>query len=173
MTTSLRDLQTRGLPGIRQRHARLPQPQERGSAYPTDGGHRSLICEWRAFCSSFRIMPFGPRKLSAVALIVAVVAAASSTLIAQAVQPEACVMSHHECDHTARITDCCCIASDASHPGGPIESRVQLAVDLSPHPIALPAGTFADTSRTSLQLHTSPPPASPPDFTTRSAPLLI
>lgn len=172
ITTSLPDLRTRGLTGIRQRHQRMAQAQGRGSVYPADEGRCSLI-GWRAFCSSFRIMPFRPRKLSAFALIVAVVAAASSILIAQAAQPEACVMTPHDCADTPKVADCCCHFSDATHQGGPIESRVQLAVDLSPHPVALPAGAFADTSASSLHVQIPPPSSSPSDFTTRSAPLLI
>jgi hypothetical protein len=112
-------------------------------------------------------------RLSALVLIVALVGATSSTLIAQAAQPDACVMTHHECDQTTKVTDCCCHASDATHQGGPIESRVQLAVDLSPHPVALARGTFEDTARNSVQLHTPPPSVSPPDPASRFAPLLI
>jgi hypothetical protein len=114
------------------------------------------------------------RKLSAIVLIAAVVTTTGATLIAQGAQHEACATNHHECDDTARIAQCCCgHASDASNQGGPVESRVQLTVDLSPLPVALAAGTFADTSGTSFQVHTSPPSVSPPDLATRFAPLLI
>ena len=171
--TSLSVLGIPGLPGIRQTGRSSPQSKGSRPVYRTTGSRRRLIGVWLGLCSSPCIVQFRSRRSSAIALIVALVAAASSTLIAQATQPEACVMTHHECDHTARIADCCCLASDASHPAGPIESRVQVVVDLSPHPVALPTGTFADTSRTSLQIHISPPSVSPPDFTTRSAPLLI
>lgn len=157
MMTSLSALRTLRLPGIRQSAA----------------GARHLLGVWRSLCSSTSIVQSRSRRLSAIAMIAALVTAASSTLIAQATRPEACVMTHHECDHTARITDCCCLASDASHSGGPIESRVQLPVDLSTHPVALPAGTFADMSRSSLQIHVPPLSVSLQDFTTRSAPLLI
>jgi hypothetical protein len=113
-------------------------------------------------------------KLAAIALIIAVVTATGSTLIAEGAQREACAMKHHECNNTARITPCCCgHASDASHQGGPVESRVQLTVDLSPLPVALAAGTFADPFGTSVRIDTSPPPVSLPDFATRFAPLLI
>jgi hypothetical protein len=111
-------------------------------------------------------------KLSAIALIVAVVSATGSTLIAQSAR--ACGMKHPECHHTATIIPCCCDhASDAANQGGPVESRIRLTVHLSPLPTALAAGTFADTSETSIQIHTSPTPACPPGLATRFVPLLL
>jgi len=111
------------------------------------------------------------RKLSAIALIAAVVTTMGASLIAA--QHEACATKHHACDDTARIAQCCCgHASDASDQSGPVESRVQLTADPSPLPIALTAGTFADAG-TSLQVHTSPPSVCPPDLPTRFATLLI
>ena len=82
-------------------------------------------------------------------------------------------MDHHECEHSVRAAQFCCHASDASHQGGPAESRVQLTVDLSPHPAALAAGTFADISGTSLKTHGPPPSFSLTGLATRFAPLLI
>jgi hypothetical protein len=162
------------MPGIRQRSRCMPMSQRRRPVHPRNIGWVRLVrATWPGLCASTSIVLARSRKPSAIALILALAAAASSTLIAQISEPEACVMTHHECDDTAKIADCCCHASDATHQGGPIESRVQLAVDLSPHPVTLPAGTFAETSRTGQQIHTSPPPASPPDFATRFAPLLI
>ena len=132
------------------------------------------LVPWRGLCASIGMVLLRSGKLWAIAVMVAILAATSSTLIAECAQPEACPMQHHECDHTARITDCCCgHASDASHQGGPIESRVQLTVDLSTLPVALAVGAFADTSGTSLRFHASPPSISAPDFATRFAPLLI
>ena len=111
------------------------------------------------------------RMLAPVALVVAVVAAAGSTLIAQSAR--ACEMKHHECHHTATITPCCCDhANDAANQGGPVESKIQLMVDLSALPLAL-AAVFVDTSGTSLRIHTSQPPAFPADLATRFAPLLV
>ena len=160
------------MPGIRQSSGGAPASPPRPPSPPVF--FRLVRATWRGLCASIGIVLSRSRKLSAIALIVALLAATSSTLIAECAQPDACAMTHHECDHTARITECCCgHASDASHQGGPIESRVQLTVDLSPLPVALAAGTFADTSGTSFQVHTSPPSVSPPDFATRFAPLLI
>lgn len=171
--TSLQALGALGLPGIRHRGRCMRKSQGRRSLYRAEVSRRRLVGAWRGFCSMTCIVLSRPGRLSALVLLVALITAASSTLIVQGAQPEACVMTHHECDQTARVTDCCCLAGDASHQGGPIESRVQLAVDLSPHPVGLLAGTFADTTRNSLQIQTLPPSVSPPDFTTRSAPLLV
>jgi len=111
------------------------------------------------------------RKLAVMALIVAVVAAAGSTLIAQSAR--ACAMVHHECQHTTTITPCCGgHANDAANQGGPVESKIQLTVDLSALPLAL-TGVFVDTSGTILRIHTSQPSAFPSDLATRFAPLLI
>ena len=173
MRRDLQALEAVELPEIRQPRLRTSESVGRSSGYPAACCRHRLIEMRRALCSFIYTVTPRSERLSMIALIAALVAAASSTLIVQATQPAACVMTHHECDHTARITDCCCLANDASPQGGPIESRVQLAVDLSPHPVALPAGAFADTSGSSLHVHIPPPSASPSDFTTRSAPLLI
>jgi hypothetical protein len=112
------------------------------------------------------------RQLSAIVLIVAVVAAVGSPLIAESAHP--CEMTQHECHHTATIMPCCCDhASDTANQVGPVESKIQLTVDLSPLPIAQACGTIADTAGTNVQGHTSPPPACPPDLATRFAPLLV
>jgi hypothetical protein len=169
--TSLPILRTFGLPGIRQR---TPQSHGHSPVYLTDLGLLRLLGVWHGLCSSPCIVLSRTGKLSAIALIVAVVTTTGSTLIAQGAQHEACATKHHECDPTPRIVQCCCgHASDASSQGGPVESRVQLTAHLSPLPVALAAGTFADTSGMSLQVHTSPPSIYPPDLATRFAPLLI
>ena len=173
MMTSFPNLGTRDLPGIRQRRQSLPPLQMRGSVYPAKKEPRSLLGGWRALCSSFCIVPFRPRKLSAFALIVAVVAAASSTLIVQAAQPDVCVMTPHDCADTAKVADCCCHADDGSHQGGPIESRTQLTVTLAHHPVELAAGAFADASVARPQIHTSPASIPLTDLATRFAPLLV
>ena len=148
------------------------QAHGRGPVYPMDLGGLRLPGLWRGLCSFPGIVLSRPWKLSAIALVVTLVAATSSTLIAFGAQHEVCAM-HHECDQAPRITQCCCgHATDASQ-GGPVESRVQLTVDLSPLPVSLTAGIFADTSGTGLQTHTSPPSVFPPDLATRFAPLLI
>jgi hypothetical protein len=114
------------------------------------------------------------RKLSTLALIVALVSTLGANLVGWGTEHEVCATQHHECDDTARIAQCCCgHVSDASNLGGPVETRVRLTVDLSPLPVALPAGTFADATGTSLQIHTPPASRALPDFVTRFAPLLI
>lgn len=173
--TSLGTLSALGLvPGIRQFNCRLPLSHGHGPVHPTDSGRIPLVrATWRGLCASIGMVLSRSGKLSAIALIVAVLAATSSTLIAECAQPEVCPMQHHECDRTAWITDCCGHARDASHQGGPIESRVQLTVDLSTLALALAVGAFADIPGTSVRVHTSPPSVYPSDFATRFAPLLI
>ena len=171
--TSLPNLGTTGPPGIRQRGRRGPPSQGRSPACPTDWRGLRLFGEWLGLCSVHCIVLSRSGTLAAIALIAALVTATGSTLIVECAQREACAMEHHECDRTAKITQCCCHASDASRHGGPVESRVQLTVDLSPHPAALAAGTFADISEASLKTHPSPPSVSRPDLATRFAPLLI
>lgn len=113
-----------------------------------------------------------PVTLSAIALIVAVVTMSSSTLLAQGAQ--ACALKRHACHHAVRSAACCSDhANDAGNQVGPVESRIQLRVALSQLPPALAGGMFADSSRTGLRIRTTPPSVSPPDFTTRFAPLLI
>ena len=132
-----------------------------------------LLGAWRGPCSSTCIVLSGLAKLRLVALIVALVTAAISPLIAECAQPDACPMQHHACDQTARIADCCCSYSNyASHPGGPVESRVQLAVSLPIPPASLGARGLADIG-TGLPFHTSPLSVLPPRVATRCAPLLI
>jgi hypothetical protein len=114
-----------------------------------------------------------PGKIATIVLLVAVCTTTGLTLIAQGTQHEACVAKHHACDHAAMIARCCCGHSrDASIQGALVESRIQLTVDFSSLPVALAAGTVADTSETSLQVDTLPPSASP-DLARQFAPLLI
>ena len=108
---------------------------------------------------------------AALALIFSLVVATGSTLIAQAAQPAPCVMAPHDCHQTTKVTPSCCHAGDGSQQG-PIESRVQLTVNLSHHPIELAAGTVARTSAR-LEFHTSSASISLPDLATRFAPLLV
>ena len=174
--TSLGTLLTlRLMPGIRQRSWCVPPAHGRRPVQLMNFGCVRLVrVTWRGLCASIGMVLSRSEKLSAIALVVALVAATSATLIAECAQPEACPMQHHECDQTVRITECCCgHASDASHQGGPIESRVQLTVDLSTLPLALAVRAFADTPGTSVRVHTAPPSVYPPDFATRFAPLLI
>lgn len=164
---------TSGLPGIRQRGRHVPLLQGRSPVYPAAlRGHR-LPGEWLGLCFVHCIVLSRSGTLSAITLVVALVTATGSTLIVECAQREACAMEHHECEHIARVAQSCCHASDASHQGGPAESRVQLTVDLSPHPAELAAGVFANISGTSLKTHTSPPSVPAPDLATRFAPLLI
>ena len=134
-----------------------------------------LADERRALCLSNGIVQPRSARLSAITLIVAILVATGSTLIAQSEPHAACAVNHHECGHTATITTPCCCghATDASHEGGPVESRVRLTVDLSSLPVVPTAGTFADTSASNLQVDTALPSGSLPDLATRFAPLLI
>jgi len=174
--TSRGTLLTLGLaPGTRQRIRCLPLSRDRRFVHPTEFGCIRLVrARWRGLCASIGVVRSRSRNPSAIALIVAFVAATGSSLIAECAQPEACPMQHDECERTAKIIECCCgHASDASHQGGPIESPVQLTADRSTLPVALAVGAFTDISGTSLRFHSAPPSVSPPDFATRFAPLLI
>lgn len=164
---------TRGLPDIRQGGLCLRQSPGGRSVRPTEAAAHRRAKAWRDPCYVASIVSSRSVNLAAFALIGALVAAASSTLIVQAAQPEACVMTQHDCADTPKIADCCCHADDASHQGGPIESRVQLTVTLSHHPVQLAAGTFADTSVARFHVHTSPASISLPALATRFAPLLV
>jgi hypothetical protein len=113
------------------------------------------------------------RRNSATALILALVWATGSNLIALAARPEACAMTHQACGQTAAVAQCCCHTRDASHRGAPIESRVHFGVDLSLHPVAVAAGMLADVPRTGVRSDRSPTTVPPPDFAARFAPLLI
>ena len=172
MKRDLPVLSTFALPPIRQHHGRTSPFGCRTSAYPAAFWCRRLLDAWRGLCSIACIVSRS-EKLSALALVVSLVVATSSTLIAQVGQPEACVMTHHACDHFAKVTLSCCHAGDPLQQGGPTGFRVQLTVNLSSHPAEVPAEMFADSSVIGLRIHTSPRSVCPPDFATRFAPLLI
>jgi hypothetical protein len=121
--TSFLTLRVLALPKIRQRRRPVPLTADRRRVCPIDSGRVRLREAWRTLCASNGIVLFRPRHLSAIALIVAVIAATSSTLIADCTQPAVCPMQHQECDRATKITDCCCgHASDASRQGGPLDS---------------------------------------------------
>ena len=172
MTHDLPVLSTFALPQIRQRYGRTSPFGCPPSVNPAAFGCRRLVDAWRGLCSIACIVSRS-EKLSALALVVALVVATGSTLIAQVGQPGACVMTHHACDHFAKVTLSCCHAGDPSQQGEPTGFRVQLTVNLSSHPAEVPAEMSADSSVISLRIHTSPRSVCPPDFATRFAPLLI
>ena len=172
---SLTTLRSLGLPRIRKRLRHRPLSCRLSTPFPATLGGRRRSGMWRAPCSSTCIVLSRSGALSAIAiaLIVAILTATGSTLSAQGAQPEVCAMQHDVCHHTAKIAQCCCHASDATHQGGPIESRVQLTVDPSPYPVALSSVAFADTSEPNLQVLTALPSASRAGLATHFAPLLI
>jgi len=85
-----------------------------------------------------------------------------------------CAPKHHACGGTATIAPCCCgDRSDSSNPGGPIESRGQLAADPSPIPVAISAASLTGASNAGASVHISPPRFCPVDLPTLYASLLI
>lgn len=105
-------------------------------------------------------------RLSAVALVAALLSA-SGTLLAAADYHPVCVAKHHDCGTAPTIGSCCCgDQSRASDVSVPAEPRVQAVtglsfVSLAPLPIVI---TLQPAASTGVQ--TSPPRGAPPDLTT-------
>jgi uncharacterized heparinase superfamily protein len=108
------------------------------------------------------------------AVVAAVLVATGSLWLAAQPAHDACATRHHDCNQTARISQCCCgdqgVVSDQ---GGPVEARVRVSADASSVPVAFTAGTIRNAFHTGVPVHTSPPGRSPADLRTLFASLLI
>ena len=112
-------------------------------------------------------------RLSAVALVAAILSASGALLAAADVHP-VCVSKHHDCGTAPTIGSCCCgdqgRASDESVPAKPrVQAITGLSfVSLAPLPIVINLQSAATTA-----IQTSPPRGAPPDLPTRFGALLI
>jgi hypothetical protein len=111
-------------------------------------------------------------KLSAIALVGALISAIGGSVFAGQVHP-VCVTKHHDCDTATTMASCCCGDQGASNPSGPTESRVQVGADLSAVSEASATALVHDMHRAMVQPHTSPPRDGPLDFPILFASLLI
>jgi hypothetical protein len=86
----------------------------------------------------------------------------------------ACVTTQHDCDRMAMITSTCCDDHcDGPSPGGPVESKVQVAPTRAPSAALVIAAAVPTTPIVAVRPQTSPPRAGPLDLPTRFARLLI
>ncbi|MBI3399802.1 MAG: hypothetical protein HY048_00155 [Acidobacteria bacterium] len=119
-------------------------------------------------------MSQGRIKLSAVAIVTAIIAANSAALLSFAHRDAVCATMQHACDRTPSIRPCCCDPQgEDSHHNGPTESRVQVGADTSAVPVVVTAVALHEPAHNTARPHTSPPRTAPPDLPTLFARLLI
>lgn len=112
-------------------------------------------------------------KLSALVVIAAILAAAGAPLLAAPAHP-ACASRDHGCGRAATLAKCCCgEQGPASDQGAPIQTRVQVAVDLAAVPALVAAPVMSDAAERIVRPRAFPPGATPPDLVTLFATLLI
>src|SRR5262245_6953361 len=114
------------------------------------------------------------RRLSALALVVAMVATASGSAFAQN-RHSACETKHHDCDQPAKITSCCC--GDPGTPrdnGTPAQSRTDVASGVAAVPLPLQfEQPMPATHAAAIAIQSSPPGLALLDLTTLFGCLLI
>ena len=110
--------------------------------------------------------------ITAIALVVAMIGAASVPAVAVMVHP-VCAANQHDCGSNVKVTKCCCRdARDTSSQNGPVQSRVAMRADLTAHPfvvVAAASGVRCGATRRSRIARR----ASPVDLPTLFASLLI
>jgi hypothetical protein len=112
-------------------------------------------------------------RLSAIALILALVTAAGAPVLAAELHPT-CAARHHDCGKVATIKACCCgDQGDPSNPSSQAESRAPVTPDVAPV-IGVPSSTVS-TAPAMTVVHVHASPLRPPrlDLPTLFATLLI
>jgi hypothetical protein len=113
------------------------------------------------------------RRLSALALVVALVATTSGAAFAQGRHP-ACEAKQHECGQTAKISSCCCgdlgTPKDASTPA---QTRADVSSGVATTPLPPPFEQPIAAPDAAVAIHASPHRLALLDLTTLFACLLI
>ena len=144
-----------------------PRPNYSRKGPAICGRHRGTVSAF-----GLRIVKFVRSLVPALALIAAIVSAASAPLLAA--PHEACAAQQHHCGADARVASCCCGHDDSGdHDGTPAQSRVEAQADLAAIPVAIGDVVVAASPRPLLRVHTSPPYLTLRDLPTLFATLLI
>ena len=120
------------------------------------------------------VVPLLRAKLSAIALIVATLAAGGAGVLGAQGRHDMCAARQHDCGRTATIARCCCGAqNDSSRSPAPVEARAQIAPDATAVPIVVAAAMLMSADTRTSQIQKSPPPPRHADLPTLFASLLI
>lgn len=113
-------------------------------------------------------------SLSAIGLVLAIIASSSMTALMAATHP-ICTIKEHDCGKVPTIKPCCCgDQGDSARPSGPASAKVIVSVTFFPVALASDADTFAAASTHAItHWPISPPRSSPVDLPTLFASLLI
>ena len=114
-----------------------------------------------------------PTRLSAVALVVAIMATATGSAFAQNRHP-ACEAKQHDCSQPAKISSCCC--GDLGTPGDagtPAQSRTDVASGVATTPLPPQFEQPLPATDAAVVIQASPPGLALLDLTTLFACLLI
>lgn len=112
-------------------------------------------------------------RLTALAIIAAVLTVAAAPALAAQAHP-VCTAKHHGCGQTATLIRCCCgEPGQPSTQSGPVQSPVQVGVDVSAIADPFPIAPATDGAEAIAHPRAFPPGAPPPDLLTLFATLLI
>jgi hypothetical protein len=112
-------------------------------------------------------------RLSALALVVAIMATATGSAFAQNRHP-ACEAKQHDCGPSAKIASCCCGDLGAPRDAGtPAQSRTDVASSLATAPVPPQSQDPILQSHASIAVQASPPRLALLDLNTLFACLLI
>lgn len=106
--------------------------------------------------------------LSAVSAILVMTAAP----LAQALH-QSCMLPHHDCGTTAKISKCCCDDGAGRSESTPVQERVEIRVSGTAIAALPHTGPSAPATLVATSVHTSPPPLHRLDLPTLFAALLI
>jgi len=113
------------------------------------------------------------KRLSALGLVVAMIATASGLAFAQNHHP-VCEATQHDCGQPAKISSCCCGDLGALRDTGtPAQSRVDVVSGISAAPVTAPFVPSVLPARSDIAVQASPPRVALLDLTTLFACLLI
>ena len=112
--------------------------------------------------------------MSAIALIVATLAAGGAGVLGAQGRYDMCTAKQHDCGTTAKIARCCCAGqNDSSRSPGPVEARTQIAPDVTVVPIVVSTAALMSADTRTSPVQTSPPLLPHADLPTLFASLLI
>ena len=95
-------------------------------------------------------------RLAALSIVAVMIATTGGSVFVQAIH-SVCVAKQHDCGKTATISNCCCGDQDTRTDAIPVQSRVEVHVDLPATPVLPNVVSIAPAPQGLGPVRTSPP----------------